>query len=269
MTPAQLTLVSPDEPVAERIRSHQRDRYLDLLRFLAVVLVLVVHVVPFVWYPATFPAVGIVFAIDASLLAGSLDRSRHRAFPVIKKRLLRLLAPLWAMAAVFVAAMVALGWTNTDSGQPLEATSLLQWVVPVSPPPASDLGHKLALPFWLWALSCYLWLLVLSPVLLWVFQRWPRRTLALPLTVLVLNALGAVPLTGAMGEVLLDLAAFGTCWLLGFAHHDGMLTRIRLSVALVAGAALYGIGIACAYAFANGDRGPVPEEVPVDRKSVV
>lgn len=262
MTPAQLTLVKPDDAMPERIRAGQRDRYLDLLRMLALIQMMVVNVVSFVWYPATFPAVGIVFAIGGSMIAGSLDRSPHRPLPVVKKRVLQLLAPLWAMGAILVPLMIASGWTNTDDAQPLEATALLKWILPISPPPASDLGYQLAQPFWMWALSCYLWLLVMSPALLWLFRRWPKRTLALPLALLLLNVTGLAPLT-ADGDVVLRVATFGACWLLGFAHHDGLLTRIRLLVALAVSATLCGIGVAFAYVLPTFDRGPVPDETPL------
>ena len=262
MTPTQLTLVSPGAPIPQAGRARQRNGYFDLLRVLALVQIIVVNLVSFIWYPATFPAVGIVFAIGGSLLAGSLDRSPHRSFPVVKRYVLRLLAPLWAMAAVLVPAMIALGWTSTDTGEPFEPASLLTWIVPISPPPASDLGHQLALPYWMWALSGYLWMLLLSPAMLWLFRRWPKRTLAVPLAILLLNAVGVVPLTDGNGEVVLRLATFAACWLLGFAHHDGLLDRIRVPAVLALGAVLCGIGVACAYAFPTDD-GPVPDETPL------
>lgn len=263
MTPTQLTLVKPGESVPDRIRADQPDRYLGLLLMLALIQMMVVNVVPFLWYPATFPAVGIVFAIGGSRIAGSLDRSPHRPLPVIKKRVLQLLAPLWVMGAILVPSMIALGWTNTDNGQPLEATALLKWILPISPPPASDLGYQLAQPIWIWALSCYLWLLVMSPALLWLFRRWPKRTLALPLALLLLNVTGLAPLTGDIGDVVLRVATFGACWLLGFAHHDGLLARIRPLVALAVGATVCGLGVACAYLMPTFDRGPVPDETPL------
>ena len=263
MKPAQLTLVKPGESVPDRIRAGQPDRYLGLLLMLALIQMMVVNVVPFVWYPATFPAVGIVFAIGGSLIAGSLDRSPHRPLPVIKKRVLQLLAPLWVMGAILVPLMIVLGWTDTNDGQPLEATALLKWILPISPPPASDLGYQLAQPIWMWALSCYLWLLLLSPALLWLFRRWPKRTLALPLALLVFNVIGLAPLTGDISDVVLRVATFGACWLLGFAHHDGLLARIRPLVALAVGATLCGLGVAFAYLLPTFDRGPVPDETPL------
>ncbi len=263
MTPAKLTVVSSDAATPERPRGGQRHRYLELLLFLAFAQVLVVHVVPFVWYPATFPAVGIVYAVGASLLAGALDRSQHRAFPVVKRAVLRLLAPLWVFGALLVPAMIAVGWTNAGAGEPLEPVSVLKWVVPLTPPPASDLGHDLALPFWPWALSGYLWLLLLSPALLWLFRRWPKRIVAVPLAVLVLNAFGVVTLTGDTGVVALDLATFGTCWLLGFAHHDGALARMPLGVALSLGVVVYGVGVVAAYALPPAQGGPLPEQTPL------
>jgi hypothetical protein len=35
---------------------------------------------------------------------------------------------------------------------------------------------------------------------------------------------------GALGRILTDIATFGPCWLLGFAHRDGMICRLRPAV---------------------------------------
>jgi len=186
-----------------------RNRYLDLLRALAIVRVVVYHSTGWVALTVAFPAMSVMFALAGSLMAASLDRSGPFA---VERRLRRLLPSLWAMSAIAVPAMLLTGlaWD----------WKVLYWAFPLQDPPANGWG-SMALNA-TWYLRDFLWFVLLSPVALPVFRRFPRLTIAIPYAALaVITLLGLVP-----HPIVRDLALYGGAWLLGFAHHDGMLRRL-------------------------------------------
>ncbi|WP_200215365.1 acyltransferase family protein [Micromonospora coerulea] len=202
-----------------------RNRYLDLLRSLAIVRVVVYHVTGWATLTLIFPAMSVMFALAGSLLAASLDRSGPTA---VLRRLRRLLPSLWVLAAVFVPAMLL-------TGLPLTPKVLL-WLFPVSDPPANGWG-ALALSV-IWYLRDYLWFVLASPLALWLFRRAPLPTLLAPYALLGAIEFGVLP---DAPTVLREFGLYFGAWLLGFAHHDGRLRRLGARVltpaALVLGAA--------------------------------
>jgi peptidoglycan/LPS O-acetylase OafA/YrhL len=190
--------------------------YFDLLRVLAILRVVAYHSLGLAWLTIVFPAVGVMFALAGSLMAASLDRVGPAA---VGRRLRRLLPPLWMLAAVCVPVMVA-GGMRLD-------WSVLLWLVPVDNPPANSWGA--ATLGMIWYLRQYLWFVLLSPLALVAFRRWPAISLAVPLGLLV-----GLTLTGVKAPApIADLALYGDCWLLGFAQHDGLLRRLRRSTLLL------------------------------------
>jgi peptidoglycan/LPS O-acetylase OafA/YrhL len=180
-----------------------RNRYFDMLRALAIIRVVAYHATGWAFLTIVFPAMGVMFALSGSFMAASLDRYGAWAVP---RRARRLLPPLWTVAVLLVPAMVcgglAPGW------------KLVLWLLPLSDPPASGWG---AAAFGVvWYLREYLWFVLISPIALPAFRRWPLATLSVPFGLLVAIQAGlpAVP------EVR-DFAVYFGCWLLGFAHHDG------------------------------------------------
>ncbi|MFE9652552.1 acyltransferase [Micromonospora sp. NPDC006431] len=202
-----------------------RNRYLDLLRFLAIVRVVVYHVIGSATLTLIFPAMSVMFALAGSLMAASLDRT---GAPAVARRLRRLLPSLWVLALVFVPAMLL-------SGLPFSPKVLL-WLFPVSDPPANYWGGLALSP--IWYLRDYLWFVLASPLALWLFRRAPLPTLLAPYALLVLIEMGVYP--DAPG-VLREFGLYFGAWLLGFAHHEGMLrrmsNRVLVPVALALGAA--------------------------------
>ncbi|MBY8875177.1 acyltransferase [Micromonospora sp. PLK6-60] len=205
-----------------------RNRYLDLLRFLAIVRVVVYHVTGYAVLTLVFPAMSVMFALAGSLMAASLDRSGPRA---VGRRLRRLLPSLWVVAAVFVPAMLL-------TGLPLTSKVLL-WFFPIADPPANGWG-ALALSI-IWYLRDYLWFVLASPVALWLFRRWPLATLLAPYVLLAAIEFGLLP---AAPAVLREFGLYFGAWLLGFAHHDGMLRRLANRVLLPVVALVGGAGAA-------------------------
>ncbi|WFE52315.1 acyltransferase [Micromonospora sp. WMMD1155] len=186
-----------------------RNRYLDLLRFLAIVRVVVYHVTGWATLTLVFPAMSVMFALAGSLMAASLTRSGPTA---VARRLRRLLPSLWVLAAVFVPAMLL-------TGLPVSPRVLL-WLFPIADPPANDWG-ALALSV-IWYLRDYLWFVLASPVAFWLFRRAPLPTVLAPYLLLVAIEAGIYPAP----PVLREFGLYFGAWTLGFAHHAGMLRRL-------------------------------------------
>ncbi|MEV6529211.1 MULTISPECIES: acyltransferase family protein [Streptomyces] len=225
-----------------------RDRYLDLLRSIALVRVVVYHLFGWAWLSILFPSMGVMFALAGSLMARSLSRP---AWSVIRGRVRRLLPPLWAFSAVVLALMFAGGWNpahDPDTGGGVWGVAdVLNYIVPVGAPPyPAHAGSESGLleSSWaeqgagpLWYLRAYLWFVVASPLLLWAFRRVPWATLLAPLALTAVIGTGLVTIPGETGNAVTDFAVYGGCWVLGFAHHEGMLVKVPRYLA-ISGSAL-------------------------------
>lgn len=227
-------------------RTSGRDRYLDLLRAIALLRIVTLHTFyNAVWLTVLFPSLGVMFALAGSLMARSLDRP---AADVIRSRMRRLLLPLWVYSATVLAALALQGWRPPEG----EWSRLLLWFIPIGDPPfpetiGSDAG--LAEATWgmqaadiLWYIRAYFWFVLLSPLLLRLFRLLPWPTLLAPLGVLYLLNAGALELHGQVESVVWDFCTFASCWILGFALHDGLLRRIPWPVVFLGGAALMALG---------------------------
>ena len=87
---------------------HGRDRYLDLLRAVALVRVVVYHIFGWAWLTLLFPSMGVMFAL-AGLADGPLAGAARRSAS-IRGRIRRLLPPLWAVRRGAADAAVRGGW---------------------------------------------------------------------------------------------------------------------------------------------------------------
>ncbi|MER7994880.1 acyltransferase family protein [Micromonospora chalcea] len=223
-----------------------RNRYLDLLRFLAILRVVTYHVTGYATLTLVFPAMSVMFALAGSLMAASLDRSGVGA---VGRRLRRLLPSLWVVAAVFVPAMLLTGLAF--------GPKVLLWLFPISDPPANYWGGLALSP--IWYLRDYLWFVLASPFVLWLFRRAPLPTLAAPYLLLVAIEAGilANPPT-----VLREFGLYFGAWLLGFAHHDGLLRRMRNRVLLPVAAVVGAAGLAWIFTH-PGPRGYDINDIPL------
>ncbi|WP_439944054.1 acyltransferase family protein [Streptomyces sp. BBFR115] len=224
----------PPGPPARR--SGGRDRYFDTLRALALVRVVAYHTFGWAWAGLVFPAMGVMFGLAGTLMAKSLERPAPK---VVRSRMRRLLPPFWFWGLFVVAAMLVHGW--------MPGWRIVYWVVPLGDPP----GDAWAEQAWeiVWYLRTYLWFVLLSPLLLRVFRLAPVPVLLLSLApVLVLNFLWTPP-DDRFGSALWDLSTYLFCWLLGFAHRDGVLERLKPAV--VVALSLAALGYGGWYAFAH------------------
>jgi hypothetical protein len=215
-----------------------RNRYLDLLRAAALVRVIVYHLFGWAWLTVALPAMGVMFALAGSLTAASLGK--RGAGKVIRSRLRRLLPPLWLLGVIAVPVMLFAGWARENEGaHPFSLPALAFWILPIGDPPGSDQAVEVWEP--LWYLRAYGWFVLLSPVLYALFRKVGMAAVGLPLLVMAVLEGTGLALPETADAALWDFATYGGCWIAGFAHHDGRLTRLRpwlaYPIALVMGAA--------------------------------
>ncbi|MFD8721915.1 acyltransferase [Streptomyces sp. NPDC059629] len=218
----------PSEPKSKP-RSAGRDRYFDTLRAVALIRVVTYHTFGWAWCGMVFPSMGIMFGLAGTLMAKSLERP---ALKVVKSRLRRLLPPFWFWGFFVVMAMLIHDW--------LPGWQIVYWVVPLGDPPGNAWGEQA----WeiLWYLRTYLWFVLLSPALLWVFRKAPVPVLLASLApILVLNFVWSGP-DNRFGSALWDLSTYLFCWILGFAHRDGVLQRMKPALVVVGSLAALGYG---------------------------
>ena len=241
-----------------------RDRYIDSLRALALLRVVTYHLFGWAWLTVAFPSIPIMFALAGSLVASSLDRSPTNPWIVLRKRMRRLLPPLWMLGLVAIPLMLLHPWTvdvDEGIGSPLSWNTVLLWIVPVADPPGSVWGADWTIP--LWYISTYLWFLLLSPAMLWLFRRWPLRMMAVPFIGLVAVTAGIWNLNGVVGDILLTILTYAGCWMLGFAHHDNLIRTVALRKIVPIAIALMTIGLGYALTHQDPVSGYDLDEIPL------
>lgn len=223
-----------------------RERWLDLLRALALVRVVLYHTTGWGWLSLVFPSMGVMFALAGSLTARSM--ANGPAVDVVGRRIRRLLPPLWLLGIILVPLMLAYGWTTVAAGgndpHALHWPELVFWLFPILDPPSSSWNVGENATVVLWYLRTYLWFVLLSPLLLRAFRARPLLTVLTPIGLVALDTALGSPLTGAgaIGYGVRDVCVFGACWVLGFAHREGMLARLHPAALTAAGLAAIGVG---------------------------
>ncbi|MDQ0599759.1 peptidoglycan/LPS O-acetylase OafA/YrhL [Streptomyces canus] len=206
-----------------------RDRYFDTLRAVALIRVVTYHTFGWAWCGMVFPSMGIMFGLAGTLMAKSLERP---ALKVVRSRLRRLLPPFWFWGFFVVLAMLVHDW--------MPHWEIAYWIVPFGDPP----GNQWGVQAWeiLWYLRTYLWFVLLSPLLLKVFRAAPVPVLFLSLApILVLTFVWSGP-EGRLGNEMWDFSTYLFCWILGFAHRDGVLRRMKPALVVVLSFAAVGYG---------------------------
>lgn len=225
-----------------------RDEFLDLLRTVAILRVVVVHLAGaagLLWWPAptwVLPGMPVVFFVSGALAFGTLDPLRQRPTPpgaFRRNRLRRLLIPYWGFLACVVAAVVVSDLVTDGGRTAVRFDRLLDAPVPLVVPrlsPASGfaVGH-------LWFMGSFLVLIVAAPTLVRWYRGRPRAVLAVTGAVFI-----AVQMFDAADLVPRELdrtSLFALFFVLGFTYTDGRLDRcfrrvppVVLIVALAAAA---------------------------------
>ncbi|WP_282689556.1 MULTISPECIES: acyltransferase [unclassified Streptomyces] len=248
-TAATVPAGTPAAPTAPAGRPG-RDRYLDLLRTIALLRVVIYHIFGWAWLTILFPSMGVMFALAGSLMARSLGRP---APGVIRGRIRRLLPPMWVFALVVVPMMFALSWQPVKEEGAWWFVKLAWYVFPVGAPPFPwSSGDRAGLleDTWavqaagpLWYIRAYLWFVLVSPLLLRAFRRLPWATLLAPLGLTAVIGTGLVTVPGETGNALSDFAVFGSCWILGFAHHDGLFKDVPRYLTVSVASIVMGFGL--------------------------
>lgn len=225
--------------------NRRESAYVKALVVVALAAVLTTAAFPQPWLTLVFPAAGVLFAAAGAAAAARLDAVR-RSGTFLRRAGAALLVPFWVFGAAVVTAMVAGGWAWSveDGTAPLTWSTAWLWLLPFADPPISSDGWGLVGAVWF--IRVYLWLLVLTPPLLWLSRRWPLRVMAVPVGAMTLVTLGIVNPLGATADIVVGLSAYTTCWLLGFAHRDGRLRQVPVAAALLLGAGCAAAGIAVA-----------------------
>jgi peptidoglycan/LPS O-acetylase OafA/YrhL len=232
-----------------------RDRYLDLLRAVALIRIVAFHTFAgAAWMTLAFPSLGVMFALAGSLMARSLDRP---AAGVLKSRARRLLLPLWIYSLTVVGALLWQGWRPGPGDTGGWWAGIVLWFVPIgdaSFPESIGSEGGLTEASWgmepagvLWYIRAYFWFVLLSPLLLRLFRRLAWATLLAPLGLVFLLSLEILVIPGPADSPITDFATYGSCWILGFAHRDGLLRRIPFRLVLLSALVLMILGLLWAW----------------------
>ncbi len=220
-------------------RRAEREVFLDALRTVALMRVVLWHATgaPAVTY--MIAAVPTMFFVNGSLLAKSFQRG---VLPVLRDRARRILVPLWVFAAGAFVTMTVSHAIDGTAATAVPWRNLVFWLFPVADPVGSpwEAGY-MAAP--LWYLRAFLWILLLSPLLVLLVRRSRGAIVGMSVAaVFVLEWLARSDRwTGSWAWRVGDLALYATFSMLGIAHRDGRLAwmtrRHWVTVAAVAGAA--------------------------------
>lgn len=204
-----------------------RDPFLDGLRAVSVVRVVLLHLLQHVQHPfvATFsffmPGMPLMFFVSGALAAAGLakgDReTRHRFW---RERARRLLVPFWAFGAVILGlcAVSAIVWRN-DPAHAFPLKTLVLWILPLAGPQASAAYDQL--DWHLWFLSSLILMLASAPWTIALHKRAPFAGALLFLAAGGWIEFARIEVPGVLRNTLL----FGAAFQFGFAYTDGRIER--------------------------------------------
>lgn len=191
--------------------SATRSVYLDALRAVALVRVIVYHASS-AWWVTAFTAMPLMFFIAGTLYAASLER--RPAARVVRDRYRRILEPYW----VYLAAMVAL-WGSLGVLGEITPANWVGFVLPVlsvngPQGPGEDTLLHLTW-FALWYIQMHLVLSLVGSPLRRAQTHRPRTMWA------VMGV--AFGLAAAVAPALAIAIFYAACWIIGYYHFDGRL----------------------------------------------
>jgi CubicO group peptidase (beta-lactamase class C family)/peptidoglycan/LPS O-acetylase OafA/YrhL len=221
-----------------------RDLFLDTVRAVAVIRVVIWHA--YGWAPITWviSAVPAMIFVSGHLFAKSA--SRRPAGAVVHDRLRRLLVPYWAFAIGAWLIMIGARVISRTPETALPWRSLPAWILPLNDPRGSVWeGGWLAQP--LWYLRVLLLVLLTAPLLWRAARRFPQLTVAVLLAATMVIELAEIrtnwhptwapDLLWKVG----DYTLYATFFAFGVAHFHGRPMSGGRSARLAAFAAVCGI----------------------------
>ncbi len=218
-----------------------RDPALDLLRGLALVRIVTWHLFAQTWL-TWIAAVPVMFFIAGTLI----DPSRSGYIAFVTKRARRLLVPFWVYGgAVGIFTTVVAVASSTE--HPLTLSSLWTWIVPIVDPTSATWTSGW-LSSHLWYLRAYLWIILLSPLLVRAARHLIHTisTVAVSVVVLELAASTHVLVIGhGIVRILLgDALVYGCFAAIGIWYRENgprfsIRTHSILAVALIGSASTF------------------------------
>jgi len=216
-----------------------RDPFLDGLRAVSVVRVVLLHLLQHVHHPfvATFsffmPGMPLMFFVSGALAGSGLagaDTAKRRRF--WRERARRLLVPFWAFGAVILGVCVVGAIVRPDDPEhAFPFAKLAFWVLPLAGPQASVAFDEL--DWHLWFLSSLIILLASAPWTLALHRRVPFLGAIAFLVAGAWLEIARIDVPGVVRNTLL----FGAAFQFGFGYSDGRIARApRALLVAIAGA---------------------------------
>jgi surface polysaccharide O-acyltransferase-like enzyme len=206
-------------------RAAGHDSFLELLRNVSVLRVVFLHMVlrpPLVylpWIQWVYPGMPEIFFVSGVLMAVSL--SRRPSVQVVRDRIRRVILPFAAYAPLAVAAMVITDRRSALPGASVAGRDLLGYVFPFVEPGGSTTRQIL----WshLWFVTAFLWVIVLSPLMIRLIDRIGVAVLVIPLGVFAGAIFVRKYLERPVTEQVVNISQFGTFFVLGLLAGRGKL----------------------------------------------
>jgi peptidoglycan-N-acetylglucosamine deacetylase len=208
--------------------SASHDSFLELLRNVSVLRVVFLHLVLrptliyFPWVQWIYPGMPEIFFVAGTLAAVSIQR--RTAQRVIPDRLRRVLIPFALYVPI---ALLVMAITDRRSDLPdatLSARNIRSFVFPLFTP----VGSTTRVVLWshLWFVTVFIWLILLTPVLVKLVQRIGSVTIGVPLTIFA-SCVAVDKLTDfRVPSEVLNTSQFGTFYVLGLIGGYAKLGRL-------------------------------------------
>jgi len=242
---------SLDREIAAETAPVSRDAWLDALRSVSILRVVILHtfarfgeatVVPLSF---VLPGMPIVFAVSGAVCYSALCRSPaaseapHPKHPGVhasfyRERARRLLTPFWTYAAVLLILLFSSVARSDHPWYAFDPSATWRWVLPIVEPTASEAWKHLALH--LWFMPPFLWILAAAPLLVALHRRAPGLGLGVVSIAAAWVELPQLDAPSALRNVLVYAIAFQV----GFFLRDSRFSTPRAPLLLgmtVAGAA--------------------------------
>ncbi|HLF77323.1 MAG TPA: acyltransferase family protein, partial [Dehalococcoidia bacterium] len=122
-------------PVTAQTSQRERNTFLDAVRTVAILRVVVWHTYGYAWISYFIASMPAMFFLAGSLMAYSLRNGG--ALRVIYRRFKRLLIPFWALAIAAVAVMLVYDRETLSAAASFDQRDIVWWFIPIWDPAGS------------------------------------------------------------------------------------------------------------------------------------